>query len=62
MSDARFCIYMDKDDKIANFKLDIEASGNDIMNMFYTLLESHPEIIPSILNGIEKATEDKTLN
>lgn len=62
MSDAKFCIYMDKDGDIANIRLDINASHNDIANMFNTLCEAHSYLIPCILDGIMKSLEDKTLN
>lgn len=54
-----------EDDKYANVKFSVDASGQDIANMFHAVVERHEELIPFILTGITahiSESEDVTLN
>lgn len=64
MAKSKFWITLDKsDDGIANVSVEINASANDIANMFNMLSEQNQEIIPPILAGIfSNESENKTLN
>ena len=64
MAKSKFCITLDKKgDGIANVSVEINASANDISNMFCMLSEQNPEVIPPILAGIFfNESENKTLN
>ena len=64
MAKSKFWITLDKsDDGIANVSVEINASANDIANMFNMLSEQNQEIIPPILAGIFlNESENKTLN
>lgn len=64
MAKSKFCITLDKkEDGIANVSVEVNASGNDLANMFNMLSEQNPEVIPPILAGIFfNESENKTLN
>lgn len=64
MSESKFCITMNKEsDKIAKIVVEVNASSNDLANMFHSLYEHYEEVIPSILAGIfYDESENKTLN
>lgn len=54
-----------KDGKYANVNINVDASGEDIANMFHAVVEQHEELIPFILAGISahiSESEDITLN
>lgn len=63
MAKSKFCITLDKKGDIANVSVEINASANDISNMFCMLSEQNQEVIPPILAGIFfNESENKTLN
>ena len=41
-----------KDDRYAKVSIHVDASGEDVANMFHALVEQHEELIPIILAGI----------
>lgn len=54
-----------EDDRYANIEFSVDASGQEIANMFHAVSEQHEELIPFILAGITahiSESEDVTLN
>ncbi len=54
-----------EDNKYAQVRFSVDASGEDIANMFHAIAEQHEELIPFILAGIIahiSESEDITLN
>lgn len=54
-----------EDDKYASVAFSVDASGQDIANMFHAISEQHEDLIPFILTGITahiSESEDVTLN
>lgn len=54
-----------EDGKYADVAFSVDASGEDIANMFHAVSEQHEELIPFILAGITahiSESEDVTLN
>ena len=63
MDESKFCITLNKKGDIANVSVEINASANDIANMFNMLSEQNQDVIPPILAGIFlNESENKTLN
>lgn len=64
MAKSKFCITLDKKDGgIASVSVEVNASANDIANMFCMLSEQNQEVIPPILAGIFlNESENRTLN
>lgn len=63
MAESKFCITLKKEGDIANVSMEINASANDIANMFNMLSEQNQDVIPPILAGIfYNESENKTLN
>lgn len=63
MAESKFCITLNKKGDIANVSVEINASANDIANMFCMLSEQNQDVIPPILAGIFfNESENKTLN
>ena len=64
MAKSKFCITLEKKgDDIANVSVEVNASANDIANMFNMLSEQNQEVIPPILAGIFfNESENRTLN
>ena len=59
---SKFHIDMEDKGEIAEISVEIDATANEVANMFHHIATQHPDLAQCILDGLRYKEEDVTIN
>ena len=59
---SKFHVDVEEEGQLTKISVDIDATANEVFNVFHHIATQHPDLAQSILAGLTYKEEDVTIN